>query len=88
MTFVDRLKHIRIVRSLVYTVVGFITYPGLTIFNKIKIEGTEHLKNLPNRNVLFVSNHQTYFADVITFIHIFCAVKWRKIIGWVYLIIY
>jgi 1-acyl-sn-glycerol-3-phosphate acyltransferase len=28
--------------------------------------------------VLFVSNHQTYFADVITFLHIFCAVKWRK----------
>jgi len=28
--------------------------------------------------VLFVSNHQTYFADVIAFIHIFCAVKWRK----------
>jgi 1-acyl-sn-glycerol-3-phosphate acyltransferase len=27
---------------------------------------------------LFVSNHQTYFADVITFLHIFCAVKWRK----------
>ncbi|MGG2305057.1 hypothetical protein ACE4Z6_26915, partial [Salmonella enterica] len=25
-----------------------------------------------------VSNHQTYFADVITFLHIFCAVKWRK----------
>jgi 1-acyl-sn-glycerol-3-phosphate acyltransferase len=33
---------------------------------------------LPKQNVLFVSNHQTYFADVITFIHIFCAVKWRK----------
>jgi 1-acyl-sn-glycerol-3-phosphate acyltransferase len=28
--------------------------------------------------VLFVSNHQTYFADVITFLHIFCAVKWGK----------
>ena len=27
---------------------------------------------------MFVSNHQTYFADVITFLHIFCAVKWRK----------
>ena len=26
----------------------------------------------------FVSNHQTYFADVITFLHIFCAVKWGK----------
>lgn len=78
MTLVERLKHIRIVRSFVYAIVGIITYPGLVLFNKIKIEGTENLKNLPKRNVLFVSNHQTYFADVITFIHIFCAVKWRK----------
>jgi hypothetical protein len=23
-----------------------------------------------------VSNHQTYFADVICFLHIFCAAKW------------
>jgi 1-acyl-sn-glycerol-3-phosphate acyltransferase len=74
----ERLKHIKIVRSLVYTVVGAITYPGLSIVNKLKIEGTEHLKNLPKKNVLFVSNHQTYFADVMTFIHIFCAVKWRR----------
>ena len=58
--------------------VGAATYPGLVLVNKISIQGTEHLKNLPNKNVLFVSNHQTYFADVITFIHIFCAVKWRK----------
>jgi 1-acyl-sn-glycerol-3-phosphate acyltransferase len=28
--------------------------------------------------VLFVSNHQTYFAEVIAFLHIFCAVKFRK----------
>ncbi|MBS1975459.1 MAG: 1-acyl-sn-glycerol-3-phosphate acyltransferase, partial [Bacteroidetes bacterium] len=34
--------------------------------------------NLPRKDVLFVSNHQTYFADVISFLHIFCAVKWRK----------
>ncbi len=27
---------------------------------------------------LFISNHQTYFAEVIAFLHIFCAVKWRK----------
>src|SRR6185436_10662934 len=44
----------------------------------LKISGTEHIKDLPRKNVLFVSNHQTYFADVITFLHIFCAVKWRK----------
>lgn len=74
----ERLKHIRLFRSFIYGVVGIFTYPGLVLFNKIKIEGTEHLQNLPRKNVLFVSNHQTYFADVIAFIHIFCAVKWRK----------
>jgi 1-acyl-sn-glycerol-3-phosphate acyltransferase len=46
--------------------------------NRLKISGTEYLHDLPKNNVLFVSNHQTYFADVITFLHIFCAVKWRK----------
>jgi 1-acyl-sn-glycerol-3-phosphate acyltransferase len=50
----------------------------LALINKIKITGTENIENLAKNNVLFVSNHQTYFADVITFIHIFCAVKWRK----------
>lgn len=55
-----------------------VSYPGLAIVNKLKISGTEHLSQLPKKNVLFVSNHQTYFADVITFLHIFCAVKWRK----------
>jgi 1-acyl-sn-glycerol-3-phosphate acyltransferase len=78
MNLAERLKHIKIVRSIIYSVVGMFTYPGLVLINKIKIEGTENLKNLPKNNVLFVSNHQTYFADVITFIHIFCAVKWRK----------
>ena len=78
MNFTDKLKHFKLVRSIIYIVVGFITYPGLAIINKIKITGTEHIKNLPKHNVLFVSNHQTYFADVMAFIHIFCAVKWRK----------
>jgi 1-acyl-sn-glycerol-3-phosphate acyltransferase len=78
MSVSEKLKHIKIVRSFIYCVVGFITYPGLVLINKIKISGTENIENLPKNNVLFVSNHQTYFADVITFIHIFCAVKWRK----------
>lgn len=73
-----RLRQIRLFRAIIYAIVGVFTYPGLVIFNRIRIEGTEHLSNLPRRNVLFVSNHQTYFADVIAFIHIFCAVKWRK----------
>ncbi len=75
----DRLKELHIVRKLVYAVVGIFSYPGLAMINKLKISGTEHLKNLPKNNVLFVSNHQTYFADVITFLHIFCALKWGKV---------
>lgn len=74
----ERLKHIKLVRSIVYGVVGIFSYPGLAWVNRIRIQGTEHLVGLPRKNVLFVSNHQTYFADVIAFIHIFCAVKWRK----------
>lgn len=79
MSLFERLKNIKIIRSIVYGTVGLITYPGLVWVNKLKIEGTEHIQNLEKKNVLFVSNHQTYFADVITFIHIFCAVKWRRI---------
>ena len=74
----ERLKNFRLVRKLVYAVVGTVSYPGLTIVNRLKISGTEYLRKLPKQNVLFVSNHQTYFADVITFLHIFCAVKWRR----------
>ena len=78
MDFWERLKKIKLIRKIVYAIVGLISYPGLMFVNRLRISGTEHLKDLPRRNVLFVSNHQTYFADVITFLHIFCAVKWRK----------
>jgi len=78
MNFWKKLAEFKIVRKLLYAIVGVFSYPGLAIINKLKISGTENIENLPPRNVLFVSNHQTYFADVITFLHIFCAVKWRK----------
>jgi 1-acyl-sn-glycerol-3-phosphate acyltransferase len=74
----ESLKQTRLVKSLLYFLVGIVTYPGLVFINKIRIRGTENIRHLPKKNVLFVSNHQTYFADVITFLHIFCAVKWRK----------
>lgn len=77
-SIIERLKYFNPVRKLVYFVVGAVSYPGLAIINKLKISGTENLKGLPREKVLFVSNHQTYFADVITFLHIFCAVKWGK----------
>jgi 1-acyl-sn-glycerol-3-phosphate acyltransferase len=78
MSFWKKLAEYKLVRKLVYAIVGIVTYPGLMIVNRLKISGTENIQKLPKQNVLFVSNHQTYFADVITFLHIFCAVKWRK----------
>lgn len=78
MSIWKKLGESQFVRKIVYAIVGVVSYPGLMIFNKLKISGTEHIEKLPKRNVLFVSNHQTYFADVITFLHIFCAIKWRK----------
>ena len=74
----ERIKHSKFIKAIVYTTVGVFTYPGLNIINKLNIKGMENLEGLPRNNVLFVSNHQTYFADVITFIHIFCAHSWRK----------
>ena len=76
--FIVKLRQTKFIKTLVYMIVGLFTYPGLAIVNKVRIKGTEHLQNLPRKNVLFVSNHQTYFADVMAFIHIFCAVKWRR----------
>ncbi|UBM59317.1 1-acyl-sn-glycerol-3-phosphate acyltransferase [Marinilongibacter aquaticus] len=63
-------------KRLIIFVAGWPTYWRIAVANKLQIEGGEHLKSLPNTNVLFVSNHQTYFADVITFYHIFCGAKW------------
>ena len=78
MSFTKKLAEFKIIRKLIYALVGIFSYPALVIINKLKISGTENIENLPKQNVLFVSNHQTYFADVITFLHIFSAVKWRK----------
>ena len=80
-SMVEKIKQIRLFRSVLYAIIGVVSYPGIALINKLKIEGTENLEDLPKGNVLFVSNHQTYFIDVMVFIHIFCAVKWRKKIG-------
>jgi 1-acyl-sn-glycerol-3-phosphate acyltransferase len=77
-TFFTKLKETGLVKGLVYAIVGAFSYPGLNLVNNLRINGMENLHKLPKQNVLFVSNHQTYFADVITFLHIFCAVSWRK----------
>lgn len=63
-------------KRVIIFVAGFPTYWRIAVANKLRIEGIENIKKLPNQNVFFISNHQTYFADVITFYHIFCSAKW------------
>ena len=76
--FFDKIKESVFIKKMVYTVIGSLSYPGLAIINKLQINGMEKLKNLPKKNVLFVSNHQTYFAEVICYLHIFSALSWGK----------
>jgi 1-acyl-sn-glycerol-3-phosphate acyltransferase len=52
---------------------GFMTHRRYRGFNELKIEGSEIIKELPETNVLFISNHQTYFADVVAMFHVFNA---------------
>lgn len=52
---------------------GVVSHGRYRRFNNLQIEGSEILRNLPDTNVLFVSNHQTYFADVAAMFHVFNA---------------
>lgn len=74
---IDPFGNILLLKRALMGLLGLATYRRLNIVNKTKVEGAEYLFNLPRRNVLFVSNHQTYFADVFALYHIFCSVKWR-----------
>jgi 1-acyl-sn-glycerol-3-phosphate acyltransferase len=65
-----------ILKRLIILFAGIPSYWRLAVANQLKVEGAEYLEKLPNQNVYFISNHQTYFADVIAFYHIFCSVKW------------
>ncbi|MFY7909606.1 MAG: lysophospholipid acyltransferase family protein [Emticicia sp.] len=65
-----------ILKRIIILIAGIPTYWRLAVANQLKVEGAEYLEKLPHQNVYFISNHQTYFADVIAFYHIFCSVKW------------
>lgn len=63
------------IRKTIIRIFGFITYYGFNKKNTPKIEGAELLQKLQGKNVLFVSNHQTYFADVAFMTHVFHSSK-------------
>jgi len=54
-------------------VLGLFSHRRYRGFNELKIEGSEIIRDLPHNNVLFVANHQTYFADVAAMLHVFNA---------------
>jgi 1-acyl-sn-glycerol-3-phosphate acyltransferase len=62
-----------IIKKWLIRYMGFMTHRRYRGFNELQIEGSSHIKNLPDTNVLFVSNHQTYFADVVAMFHVFNA---------------
>ena len=65
--------HILFIKKWLIRIFGLLTHRRFRGFNELQIEGSEIIKNLPDKNVLFVSNHQTYFADVVSMFHVFNA---------------
>lgn len=65
--------HILLFKKFLIRFFGLISHNRYRKFNNLAIEGSEILRNLPDSGVLFISNHQTYFADVAAMFHVFNA---------------
>ena len=65
--------HILFIKKWLIRIFGAMTHRRYRGFNELHIEGSEIIKSLPQTNVLFISNHQTYFADVVAMFHVFNA---------------
>jgi 1-acyl-sn-glycerol-3-phosphate acyltransferase len=69
----DAFGNALFIKRFIIRVLGALTHRRFRGFNKLEIEGSEIIRELPDKNVLFVSNHQTYFADVVAMFHVFNA---------------
>lgn len=65
-------KSLFLKKNLIRTL-GLFSHRRYRGFNELQIEGSEIIRDLPENNVLFVANHQTYFADVAAMLHVFNA---------------
>jgi len=65
--------HYLILKKWLIRLMGFLSHRRYRGFNQLQVEGSEVIRQLPQTNVLFVSNHQTYFADVVAMLHVFNA---------------
>ena len=62
-----------ILKKWIIRIIGTLSHRRYRGFNELQIEGSDILRILPDTNVLFISNHQTYFADVVAMFHVFNA---------------
>ncbi|HEX5743476.1 MAG TPA: lysophospholipid acyltransferase family protein, partial [Flavobacteriaceae bacterium] len=65
--------HILFLKKWLIRIFGLISHQRYRGFNDLRIEGSQYIRDLPPNKVLFVSNHQTYFADVAAMMHVFNA---------------
>jgi 1-acyl-sn-glycerol-3-phosphate acyltransferase len=65
--------HYLFLKKWLIRIMGSLSHRRYRGFNQLQIEGSEIIKDLPDNKVLFVSNHQTYFADVVAMYHVFNA---------------
>jgi 1-acyl-sn-glycerol-3-phosphate acyltransferase len=65
--------HYLFLKKWLIRLLGAMTHRRYRGFNQLQVEGSEVIRQLPENNVLFVSNHQTYFADVVAMFHVFNA---------------
>ena len=61
------------IKKWIIRVLGVISHQRYQGFNHLEISGSDILRSLPGTNILFISNHQTYFADVVAMFHVFNA---------------
>ncbi len=74
--FVDAFGNSLFIKRILIMVFGSVAQYRFNWANKTTVINAQVLKNLQKQNVLFVSNHQTYFADVTGLYQVFCAAKW------------
>lgn len=71
----DSFGYNLLIKRTIIFIFGAVTWYRFFRINTTRIIGAEKLKDLPRQKVLFVSNHQTYFADVSAMYQVFNAAE-------------
>lgn len=62
-----------LLKKFIMSAISTFFYPVFRWRNPLTFKGADKIRELPSTNVLFVSNHQTYFTDAICLHQIFAA---------------